>query len=131
MSDDDVDMFAPSPTPSPTSVGLQPSLTSSLCTPSAPTDFESHPSDNSEKKFGDFSDTDLENVKEQIEISQVRVEFLDEYGNKVAQTRYSDNQEIIQITSSLLRSTETRYNKSAVQRVCNSELLKEDTGSCS
>ena len=48
MSDsDDVDMFASSPTPSPQSVGFQSSLTLSLCTPSAPTDFESHPSDNS------------------------------------------------------------------------------------
>ena len=128
MSDDD--MFLSSPTPSPKSVGYQSSFSPSLYTPSAPTDYESpHPSG----KTGNTSPTqglsliDLkENVVAPNKVTQVRIEFLDETGNNVAQTRYSDDQEIVNILCSLVRSNDQQFMKSTVQKMCNSNLFQTE-----
>ena len=59
-------------------------------------------------------------------VTQIKIEFLDDEGNKVESTRYSSNKDIIEITSNLVRSQESNYKSSAVSKMCESVLLKDE-----
>ena len=59
-------------------------------------------------------------------VSRIRVEFLDCDGIKIQQTRYSNNPEIIDIVSNVVRSTESNYLSAAVSKLCESELFKHE-----
>ena len=63
---------------------------------------------------------------EHNKVTRVRIEFLDDAGNNVAQTRYSDDREIVDILSSLIRSREPHLKMLAVKKMCNSDLLQKD-----
>ena len=129
MSDDD--MFLSSPTPSPGSAGYHPSLSQTTSTNyespnlspamnnqtlatgvslSAPTDYESpDPSNAMEDELisHELPGDDIERlVNASNKIIRVKVDFLDESGNNVAQTRYSDDQEIVNILGFLIRGNE-------------------------
>ena len=151
MSSDD--MFEPSPTP-PTPSPLTPrqsnpdpespspmipasssvsnanhnsNATSTHQTPSAPTDFESYCSDNS------YFETDVDMHFEKVnnyKIVKVKVDFLDADGNKVDQTRYSEDPEIVEVMCSLIRSNVPKYKKTTVTKVCKSSLFKTEVQNC-
>jgi hypothetical protein len=126
MSDDD--MFLSSPTPSPVSVGCLPSQLPSPYTPSAPTDHESQniSSNNTEGNAMQTQEIIGTQTIEHNKVTRVRIEFLDDAGNNVAQTRYSDDREIVDILSSLIRSREPHLKMLAVKKMCNSDLLQKD-----
>ena len=153
MSDDD--MFLSSPTPSPGSAGYHPSLSQATSTNyespnlspamnnqtlatgvslSAPTDYESpDPSNAMEDELisHELPGDDIERlVNASNKVIRVKVEFLDESGNNVAQTRYSDDQEIVSILGFLIRGNEQQFRNSAVLKICNSNLLKSDIQNC-
>ena len=123
MSDDD--MFLSSPTPSPGSVGCLPSQSPSPYTPSAPTDYESQ-NINAEGNAMQTQEVVDTQTNAQNKVFRVRVEFLDDAGNNVAQTRYSEDREIVDILGSLIRSSEQHFKKFAVKKMCNSDLLQKD-----
>ena len=76
MSDDD--MFLSSPTPSPSSVGYSSSTPHSLFTPSAPTDFDSPNLVDKAAVPSQISSTShIEELKEPVNVFQVKVEFQD------------------------------------------------------
>ena len=58
------------------------------------------------------------------ECSQIRLDFLDSGGNKVSQTRYTDNLEIIKIMKSLVKSENPQYRNSAAVNIVSSDLLQ-------
>ena len=123
MSDDD--MFLSSPTPSPSSVGYSSSTPHSLFTPSAPTDFDSpNLVDKEAVPYQISSTSHIEELKEPV--FQVKVEFQDRFGNNVTQTRYSDNKEIVNILCSLVRSNDQHFMKSTVKKMCNSTMFQSE-----
>ena len=126
MSDDD--MFLSSPTPSPVSVGCLPSQSPSPYTPSAPTDYESQNISNNNTEGNAMQTQEIIGTQtiEHNKVTRVRIEFLDDAGNNVAQTRYSDDREIVDILSSLIRSREPHLKMLAVKKMCNSDLLQKD-----
>ena len=58
-------------------------------------------------------------------VSQIRVIFLNSKGEQVAQPRFCHNKETIAIISDLLRTSESRYRKLAVSKLCKSILFKD------
>ena len=56
-------------------------------------------------------------------VSRIRIDFLDSNGDKIENSRYSSHPEVIEITSSLIRSTEFNYRSAAVSKLCQSELM--------
>ena len=129
MSDDD--MFLSSPSQSTNSFGYASSnsLAQSF-TPSAPTDYSE--SQNLIENVVVLSqllntpDTDAENHFNSAKIVQVKVEFLDENGHNVSQTRYSDNEEIVSILCALVRSNDPNYMKSTVKKMCSSKMFESE-----
>ena len=125
MSDDD--MFLSSPTPSPSSVGYSSLTPHSLFTPSAPTDFDSpNLVDKAAVPSQISSTSQIEELKEPVKVFQVKVEFQDRFGNNVTQTRYSDNEEIVNILGSLVRSNDQHFMKSTVKKMCNSTMFQSE-----
>ena len=58
--------------------------------------------------------------------SKIRLDFLDEEGNKVSPSRYTSNLELIKIMKSLILSENSKYRHSTAVNIVYSDLLKED-----
>ena len=57
-------------------------------------------------------------------VVQIKVEFLDSTGEKVGQSRFCSDSDIIDITSSLMRANEAKYKQMAVSKFCKSMKFK-------
>ena len=118
-----------SPTP-PTPTPPVPSPTPPTPTPpshTSPTEAklltDSETESNPHQSFESFVKRDFE-MPDISECSQIRLDFLDSDGNKVSQTRYTDNLEIIKIMKSLILSEHPKFRNSAAANIANSDLLQ-------
>ena len=57
-------------------------------------------------------------------MKEIKIEFYDENGTKVRQTRFIKDSEIIDIVSSLVRAKEPQKNAATVTKLCESNLFK-------
>ena len=105
-----VSLSPPSPSPPVTRVGFNYSLSS---------DEESPNTKFSEDLGVDDMDKNVTAVK------LVKIEFLDENGLKVKQTRYCDDADIINILENIVRIKEPKRKSATVSKVCNSFHFKE------
>ena len=128
--DDMSPMLLESPTP-PTPTPPAPSPTPPTPTPPSRTPPQTTPSqtkpltdsETEDPSIGSFlkSDSRMAGISE---CSQIRLEFLDSEGNKVSQSRYTDNVEIIKIMKALILSETPKFRNSAAVNIASSDLLQ-------
>ena len=85
-------------------------------TPPSPTESFLHPSHQATVAPVDVN---LQ-VKSGSVVQKIKIEFFDSTGRKIRQTRYSENIEIIDIISTLVRGSEAGKNQSTITKFCDS-----------
>ena len=69
------------------------------------------------------SEDAFEGVTEKRKVSRIRVEFLDTDGKRIENSRYSSNEDIVEVVSSIVRGEELNYRNAAVTKLCESKLF--------
>ena len=134
LSDNDADMspsceFEMSESPTPATPNTPASFTPVTPTPPNATPTPPLPVSNvlSEVNLSDNQDSFLKDCSIGVsECVSIRIDFMDEDGKKVSQSRYTDNSEIIKIVKSLIVSDcdNSKFRNAAAASIAGSELLK-------
>ena len=108
---------SPSPTP-PAVSQINPSPTSP--TPPSPLDSQPINLGHEEQNFNILPDS----LINEAFVKEIKIEFYDDNGTRIRQTRFSQDIEIIDIVSSLIRAKEPQKNAATVSKLCESDLFK-------
>ena len=111
---------SPSPMPpNPTQTSISPMSSPTNLSPSFPA--ASDVNSNWIKNFHPWMDSSPDN---KATVKQIKIEFLDENGSTVCQSRYTKDSDVITIIRSLVRSHEPTFRNETVNKLCKSPTFK-------